>query len=452
MVSHQQKQIDLPELSGRVLVVGLGLTGAACVRALRGLGAEIAVTDSRREPPGLSELNGCDGLAMYLGAFDEGAFEAADLVLLSPGLPLSTPVVRRAIERGVPVWGDIELFARLARAPIVAVTGSNGKSTVTSLLGEMAFRAGVPAGVGGNLGTPALDLLGAANRLYVLELSSFQLETVFSLNAHAAAVINVSPDHLDRYANLDRYLAAKARIYRGDGVQVINRDDRLVSALWNKGRKSIGFTLDRPGGADFGIRDEYGSQWLAQGTRRLLPIRDLKLQGRHNAANALAALALGRAAGLPLEPMLAALKTFAGLPHRAQLTATLNGVRYYNDSKGTNVGAAVAAIQGLEGKLVLIAGGQGKGQDFTPLRKALEGKSRSVVLMGEDAPLIDAALGVGFDIHRVADMDEAVMLAARLAQTGDNVLLSPACASFDMFASYAERGERFMEAVRGLRS
>ncbi len=443
-------RVDLPELAGRVLVVGLGLSGASCVRALRTLGVDITVTDSRREPPGLAELNGCDGLAMRLGAIDERAIERADLILLSPGLALSTPAVKRAMERGIPVWGDVELFVRLARAPIVAVTGSNGKSTVVSLLGEMAYRAGVPAGVGGNLGTPALDLLGAANRLYVLELSSFQLETVSTLNARAAAVLNVSPDHLDRYPGIEEYRQAKARIYRGDGVQVINRDDPLVMKMWCKGRKSSGFTLGVPRGRDFGIRDDHGSPWLAQGARRLLPVRELKIQGSHNVANALAALALGSAAGFSWEPMLDALRNFAGLPHRAQLVATVAGVRYCNDSKGTNVGAAVAAIRGLDGKLVLIAGGRGKGQDFTPLLSALDDKARAVVLLGEAAPELRELLGTRFETCVAPSMDEAVARAAALAQPGDWVLLSPACASFDMFASYAERGERFVEAVRRL--
>ncbi len=452
MATFSRTSIDLPELAGRVLVVGLGATGAACVRFLRECGAEVAVTDSRESPPGLDELNGSGGLKLHLGSLDERAFEKADLVLLSPGLPLSTPAVKGAIDRGVPVWGDIELFARLARAPVVAITGSNGKSTVTSLIGEMAFRAGVPAGVGGNLGTPALDLLKAANRLYVLELSSFQLESTYSLNALAAAVINVSPDHLDRYAGLSDYLAAKARIYQGDGVQVVNRDDALVPSLAQKSRKIIGFTLQRPRGSDFGVCEESGSHWLAQGVRRLMPIRELKLQGRHNVANALAALALGHAAGLPTEPMLDALRAFKGLPHRSQLLATLNGVRYYDDSKGTNVGASVAAIRGLEGQVVLIAGGRGKGQDFTPLKEALQSKSRAVVLMGEDASRIQEALGGGFDIHRVADMNQAVVLAAGLAKPGDSVLLSPACASFDMFTNYVQRGERFAAAVRRLES
>ncbi len=445
-------------LDGTTLVVGLGKSGLSAARALKALGAAFAVTDSRPDPPGLAALRAeCPDALLDLGGFDPAAFAGAARLLVSPGVSVKTPAIADAAARGAPVWGDIELLARLTQVPIAAITGSNGKSTVTTLLGLMAERAGVRAAVGGNLGTPALELwlqdernAGMAPEWYVLELSSFQLETTHSLNARVATVLNISPDHMDRYDALEDYIAAKRRVFHGDGALVINADDPVVMAMVEPGRKIVRFTLDAPGEGEFGLRRAGGETWLAHGPERWIAASELKISGDHNLANALAALAMGHVLGLRREGMLAALREFTGLAHRTVLVRERAGVRWFDDSKGTNVGATVAAVRGLPGRVVLIAGGDGKGQDFTPLRAALAGKVRAVVLIGRDAPLIAAALGDSVPLHAAADMDQAVALAARLAQPGDSVLLSPACASFDMFSGYEERGAAFVAATRGL--
>ena len=446
-------------LNGITLIVGLGQSGLSAARALQALGVAFAVTDSRTNPPGLATLRAeCPDAPLYLGGFDPAVFAGAARLLVSPGVAVKTPVIAEAAARGVPVEGDIEWLARLTSAPIAAITGSNGKSTVTTLLGLMTERAGVRAAVGGNLGTPALELWlqtegqppNVAPELYVLELSSFQLETTHSLNARVATVLNISPDHMDRYATLDDYIAAKQRIFRGDGVMVVNADDPVVMAMVAPGRKVLRFTLETPGESDFGLWREDGEIWLAHGRERWIAASELKISGDHNLANALAALAMGHALGLARDGMLAALREFTGLAHRTALVRERDGVRWFDDSKGTNVGATVAAVRGLPGPVVLIAGGDGKNQDFTPLRAALADKARAVVLIGRDAPLIAAALGDRVPMHSAADMAQAVAQAAELAQPGDSVLLSPACASFDMFSGYEERGAVFAEAVRRL--
>jgi UDP-N-acetylmuramoylalanine--D-glutamate ligase len=370
--------------------------------------------------------------------------------VLSPGLALREPAVAAAAAAGVPVLGDIELFAREARAPVVAITGSNGKSTVTTLLGEMARDQGRDVRVGGNLGTPALDLLGEREpELYVLELSSFQLETTHSLDAYAATVLNVSPDHMDRYDSLGEYAAAKARVFRGSGAMVLNRDDPWVVGMATAGRPVRGFTLRAPAAGDLGVLEVGGQSWLARGREPLLAESALRIRGRHNTANALASLALGQAVGLGDTGMLETLRRFPGLPHRCQWVAAAAGVDWYNDSKGTNVGATVAAVQGLRprGRVVLIAGGDGKGADFSPLREGLAGLVRAVVLIGRDGPRIARALDGVLPTGFAADLPAAVAECRRLAQPGDAVLLSPACASFDMFRNYEHRGEAFVDAV-----
>jgi UDP-N-acetylmuramoylalanine--D-glutamate ligase len=312
--------------------------------------------------------------------------------------------------------------------------------------------------VGGNLGTPALDLLVglpddpvAAGLLFVLELSSFQLETTFSLDPAAAALLNLSPDHLDRYAGFAEYAAAKRRIFAGGGVMVLNLDDPVVASMADPDRRVVGFTLNRPGPDQYGLLEQEGNLWLAHGARPLLPMTALALQGLHNVANALAALALGTIAGLSMDAMLATLRRFSGLPHRSQLVAIRHGVRWYNDSKATNVGSAIAAIQGLQkaaGKLVLIAGGDGKGADFAPLRGALTGVARGFVLLGRDALRLKEVLTGLAPIVHVQNMREAVAEANRLAQPGDTVLLSPACASLDMYTGYQARGDDFIAEVK----
>jgi UDP-N-acetylmuramoylalanine--D-glutamate ligase len=342
------------------------------------------------------------------------------------------------------------VFAHLTRVPVAAITGSNGKSTVTSLLGLMARQAKLAVAVGGNLGTPVLDLLATGDyELYVLELSSFQLETTYSLHPAVATVLNISPDHMDRYADLDEYIQAKRRIFQGNGCMVINADDPVVAAMAQPGRRIIRFTLAEPGAGEFGLCQSQGETWLAYGEEYWLKATELRVSGDHSLANALAALAMGHALGLERAAMLAALREFTGLPHRTQLVGEHRGVRWFDDSKGTNVGATVAAVKGFSpGHLVLIAGGDGKGQDFTPLRTVLASRARALILLGRDAPLIAAAVDEVVPIHRANDMEQAVMLAARLARPGDSVLLSPACASFDMFSGYEERGVAFAAAVR----
>jgi UDP-N-acetylmuramoylalanine--D-glutamate ligase len=332
---------------------------------------------------------------------------------------------------------------------VIGITGTNGKSTVTTLVGEMAQAAGIEVRVGGNLGEPALDLLaGPPARMYVLELSSFQLETTHSLQLEAGAVLNVSPDHLDRYRDVAEYAAAKARIFERCVTAIVNLDDALVVRMLRPGQRRLGFSLERD--ADFHLLQREGRQWLAAGSESLMPVDALRMPGRHNAANALAALAVGTACGLPRDAMTAVLGRFAGLPHRSQLVTEAHGVRWIDDSKGTNVGATQAAIAGLPGPLLLIAGGEGKGQDFGPLAATCRGKVREAVLIGRDARLLGAALDGSCGVHYAGSMEDAVAVAARLARPGDAVLLSPACASFDMFRDYAHRGEVFAAAARRL--
>jgi UDP-N-acetylmuramoylalanine--D-glutamate ligase len=373
---------------------------------------------------------------------------------VSPGLALATPALQAAAARGVKLSGDIDLFARNAKAPIVAISGSNAKSTVTTLVGEMAAAAGKRVAVGGNLGTPALDLLSDDVELYVMELSSFQLETTHDLGAEVATVLNVSEDHMDRYSGLPAYHLAKHRIFRGAKQVVVNRQDALSRPLMGEGLPCWTFGLGKPDFKAFGIREENGEKYLAFEFQNLMPVRELKIRGAHNQSNALAALALGHAVGLPFDAMLASLRTFGGLEHRCQWVRDLNGVSYYNDSKATNVGAALAAIEGLgadiDGKLLLIAGGDGKGADFKDLKGPVAAHCRAVVLMGRDADLIAAALGDAVPQVRASSLDDAIAQCKALAQPGDAVLLSPACASFDMFKNYEERGQLFARAVEAL--
>ncbi|TNF33653.1 MAG: UDP-N-acetylmuramoyl-L-alanine--D-glutamate ligase [Gammaproteobacteria bacterium] len=435
------------------LVVGLGVTGMSVVRYLRHRGHDVVVVDSREKPPGADELKAnYPEVTYYFGAFDEIYFNDADKLIVSPGVPISEPVIKQAIRQGVPAVGDIELFALEARAPIVAITGSNGKSTVTTLVGEMAKQAGINVAVGGNLGTPALDLLRDDVELYVLELSSFQLETVHTLKLIAAAVLNISADHLDRYESYEDYVAAKRHIYDDCVNAIVNRDDNEVSKMGQGQQHVTGFTLFEPAAKDFGLCISAGEAWLCKGQQKLIAEAELKLGGRHNTANALAALALGESAGIPLASMLQTLRDFTGLPHRTQWVAEKNGVVWYDDSKGTNVGATIAAIEGMQvkNKLLLIAGGLGKGADFSPLQKAVRDKVRVVVLIGKDAGKIEQAINGVVPVVYAKDMDDAVRLAASQAQSGDCVLLSPACASFDMFSGYAHRGEVFVKAVEAL--
>jgi len=433
------------------LVVGLGHTGLSLVRHLVRSGQRFAVADSRAEPPGLAELQRLAGpeVSVHSGPFDPRHFVAASELLVSPGVALTEPAILAARQHGIPVRSDIDRFRAATDAPLVAITGSNGKSTVTSLLGAMAEAVGVHAAVGGNLGPPALDLLDEAVELYILELSSFQLERCGDLQAEVATVLNVSPDHLDRHASLDSYWQVKRQVHVGARHIVVNRDDACSEPALEGPRTRFG--LDAPAeDGDWGLRDG----WLARGSASLLPVAELSLAGRHNLANALAALALGEALGCPVPELLEALRRFKGLPHRCQHIAELEGVDYYDDSKGTNVGATEAAIAGLaasgDRRLVLIAGGDGKGADFAPLARSLARYGRAAVLIGRDAPRLQAVLAPVVPVERAATMAEAVDQARRLARPGDAVLLSPACASHDMFADYRQRGRAFAEAVAQL--
>jgi UDP-N-acetylmuramoylalanine--D-glutamate ligase len=437
------------------LVVGLGRTGYSCADYLSRHGERFAVADSRADPPELARLlKRWPEVPRYLGQLDPALATRYQRLVLSPGVARSEPLVQAALAHDVPVVGDVELFARVKRAPAVGITGTNGKSTVTALVAAMASAAGRAARPGGNFGDCVLDMLEPAEpELYVLELSSFQLESTASLELEAAAVLNVAPDHLDRYASIEDYAAAKARIFRHAQSAVVNADDPLVSAMAPQGAPVSSFSPSG-GAAEWTLLSAGGEDYLARRTggapQPLLSTRRLRVPGRHNAGNALAALALGAAIGLPLPAMLGALESFAGLPHRTEVVAERRGVRFLDDSKGTNVAATLAAVAGLPGPIVLLAGGLGKGQDFSPLAAALKHKVRHAVLIGRDAPLLAQALRGACPVEFASDMTAAVSAAARVAQTGDLVLLSPACASQDMFRDYAERGAAFAAAVRGL--
>ena len=458
---------DSLQLSGKkALVLGLGDTGLSCARWLAARGAEVSVADSRASPPNTTRLAELlPQVPLHTGPFDDARLMAAELLVVSPGVPLADPAVARAIAAGVEAVGDVELFARAIAAlnarrehpmRMIAITGSNGKSTVTAMCGDMCRMAGLTTCVAGNIGLPVLDALleieqglAATPQAWVLELSSFQLETTSSLNADAATVLNLSEDHMDRYPDMDAYAAAKARIFSGDGVQVLNRDDPRTLAMALPGRHVVSFGLDRcPTDENFGLCEDE----LCLGGDMLMPLSALPVAGLHNAANALAALALTRALGLPMEALLRGLVHFKGLPHRVEKIAEIDGVTWYDDSKGTNVGATEAALYGMgRKKAVVILGGDGKGQDFGPLKAAVEANARAVVLIGRDAPKIEAAIaGSGVETRPAASLEEAVEQASRLARPGDAVLLSPACASFDMFRNYVHRAEVFVEAVKKL--
>jgi UDP-N-acetylmuramoylalanine--D-glutamate ligase len=450
-----------------VLVLGLGETGLSLVRWLSAQGARVRVADSREHPPGLEVLRTqFPQVDVRCGIFRSELLEGIEQIAISPGVPMRDPFVQKAVANKIPVAGDIELFAQSLpqeNAPrIIAITGANGKTTVTSMVGAMCRAAGMDTAVAGNISPAVLDVLlqrqGKQPDVWVLELSSFQLETTSSLSADAATVLNISEDHLDRYDDMGEYIAAKARIFRRDGdggVQVLNRDDAESAGMALLGRTHATFGLNTPaqGVDDWGIETADGFVWLTEGKRRVLKATELQVSGLHNVANALAALALCRAIDLPLAPLLGALRSFRGLPHRVEPVAEINGVTYYDDSKGTNVGATVAALKGLGRKAVVILGGDGKGQDFTPLHEAVEQHARAVVLIGRDADKIAMALSdCSVPLLNAVDMDEAVRLSADNAKAGDAVLMSPACASFDMYRNYVHRAEMFISAVQRLQA
>jgi UDP-N-acetylmuramoylalanine--D-glutamate ligase len=449
IIDSLKRIFALDPQNSKILVVGLGNTGLSVAHYLQKLGFNFAITDSREKPPLIDEFfQVMPDTPVFTGGFDEAAFKVATHLIVSPGVSLTEKSIVKAIANGSNIVSDIDLFACSIDAPIIAITGSNGKSTVTTMLGEMAKCAGKKVAVGGNLGTPALDLLEQAAELYVLELSSFQLERTSVLNAAAATVLNVSADHLDRHADIAKYAQEKQNVFNGNGVMVINVDDPIVDAMQEENRRIFTFSIKKD--ADFYIGNKGDVEYLMHNKQCLMPLAELPLEGRHNAANALAALALGISIGLDEHAMCNALKTFKGLDHRMQRVAKIRGVTWVNDSKATNIGACVAALQGYERKVILIAGGDAKGADMNELTPAIKEKAKSVILMGKDANLIKQALNNCVPVYAAENMAQAVQISASLAGAGDSVLLSPACASLDQYKNYQDRGDQFSKAVLGL--
>ncbi len=451
----------------KVLVLGMGETGLSMTKWLLRLGAIVRVADSRLNPPHLESLTRLIATdAAYLGEFKAELFDDVSLIAISPGVPLIEPLVQQAKQQGVPVMGDIALFNmafeqdKITKPKVLAITGSNGKTTVTAMVGAMLSKAGWDVEVAGNIGPAVLDVLMARMdseklpQAWVLETSSFQLETTSNLNADVAAVLNLSEDHLDRYADMGVYAVAKARIFKRDsdnkGIQILNRDDVRVCEMALTDQAQVTFGPSAPtSDVDFGLFHDGDEIWLVQGKTCLLKANELVVAGLHNAVNALAALAICRALHLPFEPLLQALREFRGLPHRMEKVAVFNDVTFFDDSKSTNVGATVAALNGIKQKVVLIAGGDGKGQDFSPLRGPVSESARAVVLIGRDAKRMAAAInGCDVPIHFAETMQEAMQISFLLAQAGDVLMLSPACASFDMFKNYIHRAEVFVAAVK----
>lgn len=437
------------------VIAGLGKTGVSVARYLQARGERFAVTDSRARPPGVEELSAIDPAAhTFFGELSAELCSKAARIILSPGISLTHPALHQARAAGVEIIGDIELFVREARAPIIAITGSNGKSTVTALTAHLLTHAHKTALIGGNFGTPALELLTQpVPDFYVLELSSFQLETTHSLAAAAATVLNLSEDHMDRYADMAAYAEAKARIYHRAKIAVFNTDDRETQRELERAKHRVAFSL-LDNSADYALTRIDGKAWLCAHQQPFIAQSTLALQGDHNAANVLASVALCEAVGVTVEKTRDGLRDFHGLPHRCVLVRERNGVRYFNDSKATNVGSALAAIIGLSnvisGKIVLIAGGDAKGQDLSPLTATLQQHARAMVVMGKDAARLSAINPDNVVLLTAATLHEAVALASAHAQSGDAVLLSPACASLDMFKDYADRGEQFTQFVEVL--
>ncbi|MDI1361904.1 UDP-N-acetylmuramoyl-L-alanine--D-glutamate ligase [Methylotenera sp.] len=442
----------------KVLVLGLGETGLSSLRWLAAQGARLSVADTRENPPGLDALKAeLPQVTIHMGAFKAASFADVDLIVASPGVPLSEPEIQAAVQRGVSVVGDVELFAqyRPTNAKVIAITGANGKTTVTTLVGEICKAAGLKTIVAGNIGLPVLDaLMMETPDVYVLELSSFQLETTSNLQIDAATMLNLSEDHMDRYASFQDYAIAKARIFYNAKLQVLNRDDAWSMMMARPKLAQVTFGLGNDDEENsYGLKQVDGDTWLCEGDKELINLQDLKIVGLHNAANALAAVALCRGIGVDYAHIIQTLYNFKGLPHRVEWVANINDVDYYDDSKGTNVGATCAALTGLAQKVVLIAGGDGKGQDFTPLAAAVAENASAVVLIGRDAPLIEAVLiPTNIPLYRAIDLPEAVNIAKKLAKADEAVLLSPACASFDMFKNYVHRAEVFVAAVTALKT
>ncbi|GMR18545.1 MAG: UDP-N-acetylmuramoyl-L-alanine--D-glutamate ligase [Gammaproteobacteria bacterium] len=439
----------------RTLVVGLGKTGLSCVRYLRSRGEAVTVVDSRDIPPKLSELkNEFPEVEVRTGSFDESLFRNSDRLVVSPGVSVNEAAVVKARNSGKEIIGDIELFSQAATSPVIAITGSNGKSTVTTLVGKMCEAGGMQTAVGGNIGEPALSLLLGPDpepAVYVLELSSFQLETVHSLNARAAVVLNISPDHMDRYDDLSRYVTAKQNIFSGNGTLVLNRDDARVMEMDRDNRQRVYFGLAKPESQNcYGIASHNGQAWIFRADHPVMPVAEVQLIGQHNIANVMAAMALAETMSIPFELMRETVKEFKGLSHRTEIVANYGDILWINDSKATNVGATTSALEGIERPVVLIAGGQSKNADFSVLRDAVVNKVHTLVLIGEDARKIASELENNLPLFYANNMEVAVRLANDHARAGDAVLLSPACASFDMFEGFEHRGDVFTHAVKAL--
>ncbi len=439
------------DLSGRTLVVGLGVTGASVVRFLRSRGCDVCAMDSRENPPGLTGLRDkFPEVDINVGSLDASAVIGINRVILSPGLPVDLPLVTEARRRGLPVINDIEIFAAFAKAPIVAITGSNGKSTVTSLVSVMLEACGYSAPAGGNLGTPALDLLAEDADVFVLEISSFQMETVQSLRPTSAAVLNVTPDHLDRHGNFEHYAGLKEKLLTGAKHAVVNADDPYVKGMGERHGNPTFFSTHTELDNGYSLIEFRRRAHLAVDRKPLIAVADLAMRGSHNVANALAALAIVEPLVVDLAPAVAVLKHFKGLANRCEYVASIEGATYINDSKATNVAATVAALQGFDGAIILIAGGQSKGADFEQLRQHIPGKVKAIIVIGEAAEQLTEQLGDLCPVKRCRSMREAVQQAGSMTAVGDTVLLSPACSSLDMFANYEARGAAFKEAAAEL--
>lgn len=447
--------------SSLYLVAGLGKTGHSIARYLRRRNKPFVAFDTRKQPAGLADFNAeFPGVEVFLGEIPDALYGQLIEIISSPGVSLDEPSLRKAIDMGIPIIGDIECLAREINAPVIAITGTNGKSTATTLVGEMAKAAGIQVAVAGNIGLPVLDLLddGISYELWVLELSSFQLDLTYSLSPIVATILNVTPDHLDRHHDLNAYINAKQRVYHQAKTQLYNRVDKqtlpLTASSAGQMPRLTSFGLDAPTAENWGLTLRDGVNWLSYGSEQLLSVDAVRIKGRHNWQNALAACAMAEAAGIARSCMIDVLQHFSGLPHRSQWVRTIDEVDWINDSKGTNIGATMSAISGIggsmQGKIVLIAGGQGKGADFTELRLPMADYVRSVVLIGEDADILERALVDVVPIVRAPSLDAAVIEAKSQAKPGDVVLLSPACASLDMFRDFNHRGDAFVAAVEKL--
>ncbi|MCK5871916.1 MAG: UDP-N-acetylmuramoyl-L-alanine--D-glutamate ligase [Methylococcales bacterium] len=449
ILENFQTSLKLIPKTSKIVIVGLGITGFSVVRFLKYYQFQVTVIDNRDHPAMAAQLqNDFPKIELITGKFNNNDFKDASHLIVSPGLSLNEAVIKRSCANGAKIISDIDLFALATETPIVAITGSNGKSTVTTMLGEMAESSATKTALGGNLGTAALNLLDKKVALYVLELSSFQLERTHQLNAAAATVLNISEDHLDRHSTLESYIFEKTKIFNGAGAMILNQDDAIVRGMQCQARKTYTFSINKL--ADFHIKKTIKGDYFSYKNRDLLPCTDFPLQGLHNRANVLAALALGYAVNLTLDKMCNALKTFKGLSHRMQTVAHIKEVTWVNDSKATNVGACIAALEGFSRTVILLAGGDAKGADMTELTASVHRSVKEVIVMGKDALLIERALKASVPIHQAQTMAEAVKKAHQIAVSGDTVLLSPACASLDQYKNYQQRGESFIAAVRAL--